>query len=88
MKESNYDRKLKELQNASPDTDEKDSEVTKNSDNRAAKSSAKSYMASICSRSEYCIFDIKEKLKKRQLNQDDINDIIDYLVKERFIDEK
>ncbi len=45
-------------------------------------------MALLCSKSEKCIFDVKEKLKKLEISVSDTNKIIDYLVNNSYIDEK
>jgi len=42
----------------------------------------------MCSRSERCRFDIVLKLRQWELSEGDISRAIDYLVKERFLDEE
>ena len=67
MTESNYDKRRKEI----CFEDDKCAEANhagKRSEEEKTKS-ALSYMASLCSRSEYCIYDIKEKLRKRELSE-------------------
>lgn len=100
MAESNFDKRLKEmlnLENSAFESDddfefnEKDRDFDSKSDKTKkkpqSKESAKFYVAALCSRSEYCIFDIKEKLRKKQLPQDEIDEIIEFLLKEKYIDE-
>lgn len=49
---------------------------------------ALSRMMRICSRKEYCIYDIKQKLYKLQQTPESINNIIDKLKENKFIDEE
>ena len=42
----------------------------------------------MCSQSERCRFDIVAKLRQWELSEDEIAQAIDYLVKERFLDEE
>jgi regulatory protein len=42
----------------------------------------------VCSRSERCRFDVVEKLRQWELPEDEIAPAIDYLIKERFLDEE
>lgn len=49
---------------------------------------ALSKLAILCSRSEQCIQACKEKLSKWAINDTDANKIIDYLIQEKYIDEK
>ena len=42
--------------------------------------------ASLCSGSEYCTSQIMEKLSQWDVSEEDANDIIDRLIKEKFID--
>lgn len=44
-------------------------------------------MASLCSRSEQCVADIREKLRKLELPSHIINEIIEQLIAQRFIDD-
>lgn len=43
-------------------------------------------MADLCSRSEQCEGEIREKLWKSGLSSGDIDDIVDFLISEKFID--
>jgi len=45
-------------------------------------------LASYCSKKEVCVFDIMQKLASTQLNEDEKVSIINFLIKEKFIDEK
>lgn len=42
--------------------------------------------SSLCSKSEHCEYDIREKMKKDELDDDAKDRVIDFLVKERYID--
>ena len=42
----------------------------------------------ICSRGETCTFDIKEKLKKWELNEEDAKAVINQLTKEKYLDDE
>ena len=44
-------------------------------------------VAHICSQKECCIFDIKQKLRRKELSDTEIEQIIDKLVAEKYIDE-
>ena len=44
-------------------------------------------MMQLCSRKEYCVSEIMQKLKTRDLNEGEQQEIIDYLIKENFINE-
>ncbi len=44
-------------------------------------------MASLCSRSEQCAADIREKLRKLELPSHTVNEIIEQLIAQRFIDD-
>lgn len=48
---------------------------------------ALSRMADLCARREYCVFDIKTKLMRYNLNAATIERIIEQLIKEKYIDE-
>ena len=47
-----------------------------------------SRMAALCSRREYCTYDISEKLKKRGLEAGAIEEVLNKLVSERFVDNR
>lgn len=47
---------------------------------------AKLKMAGLCARSENCEHEIKEKLRKMGLFSDEINEILEFLIENRFID--
>ena len=49
--------------------------------------SAFSRMAHICSQKECCIFDIKQKLRRKELSDAEIEQIIEKLISEKYIDE-
>lgn len=49
---------------------------------------ALSLYTSLCSRSEYCEFDIRRKMANTTLDENEQNHIIDYLKQERYIDNK
>lgn len=49
---------------------------------------ALSYAAKFCSTAEKCKFDVVKKLKLRDLNDNQISDIIKYLEQNKFIDEQ
>ncbi len=49
---------------------------------------ALNYAAKYCSISEKCKFDVIKKLKLRELESSQIDEIIDYLVENKYIDEK
>jgi len=51
------------------------------------KEKALNLMSSICSKKEYCEFDIRKKLKKYSLLENEIIDIINFLKKNKFLDE-
>src|SRR5664280_2693818 len=42
----------------------------------------------LCSQSERCRFDIVTKLRQWELSEDEIEDALSYLIKERFLDEE
>ena len=42
----------------------------------------------MCSQSERCRFDVVAKLRQWELSEDEIAEAVDYLVKERFLDEE
>ncbi len=44
--------------------------------------------AAICSQQERCISEIRKKLVKWELNEEECNAIIDFLIKDKFIDEE
>lgn len=44
--------------------------------------------AALCAGSEHCCYDISEKLKKWSVSKSDTERIIDYLIEEKYIDEK
>lgn len=44
--------------------------------------------ASLCARSEQCCYDIRMKAKRAGLSSEDTERVIDYLVSNRFIDER
>lgn len=48
---------------------------------------AYSRMSSLCAKRECCVFDIKSKLRRYDLDKEAIERIINQLVKEKFIDE-
>jgi regulatory protein len=43
-------------------------------------------MAAFCSRSEKCEFDVREKLKKTEINLDRIDELVNYLKETKYID--
>lgn len=43
-------------------------------------------MADLCARSEQCEHDIREKLRRKMLRPDDIDNIIGFLIERKFID--
>lgn len=43
-------------------------------------------MADLCARSEQCEFDIREKLRRKLLSTDDIDNIVNFLKERKFID--
>lgn len=43
--------------------------------------------AAMCAMSEQCRYDIEEKLKKWELTEDEISEIITYLYKEKYLDD-
>lgn len=43
-------------------------------------------MADLCARSEQCEYEIREKLRKQMLPSSEIEKILSFLIKERFID--
>jgi len=51
------------------------------------KQKALNSMAAMCSKKEYCEFDIREKLKKYSLSEADVTDIIVFLKENKFLDE-
>lgn len=44
-------------------------------------------LTALCAKSEYCIFDIKSKMKRWQIDEKMQESIIEYLLKERYVDE-
>ena len=44
-------------------------------------------MARLCSKKEYCSFDIRQKLQRMQLADDAVNNIISLLLKQKYIDD-
>lgn len=55
---------------------------------KISKEKALSNMMRICSRKEYCTFDIKQKLYKLQLSTNEIETIIENLTKNKFISDE
>jgi len=51
------------------------------------KQKALNTMAAMCSKKEYCEFDIREKLKKYLLSEAEVTDIIIFLKENKFLDE-
>ena len=47
-----------------------------------------SRMAALCSRREYCSYDISEKLRKRGLEEGEIEAVLNKLTSERFVDDR
>lgn len=45
-------------------------------------------MAALCSKTEYAMFDIRQKLKGQKLEDDEIEDIMNELVLNRFLDDE
>ncbi len=43
--------------------------------------------AALCSKQEYCCFDIRQKHEKWEVSTPDSEKIVEYLIKEKFIDE-
>lgn len=54
---------------------------------KTSETKALSRMANLCARRECCIFDIKTKLLRYELDQEAIERIIEHLKKEKYIDE-
>lgn len=52
------------------------------------KEKALNKMADYCSKAERCTDDVRRKLIKYELSEEQRNDIIKYLIKKRFIDDK
>lgn len=52
-----------------------------------SESKALSRVANQCARREYCVFDIETKLQRYNLDEEAIENIIAYLIKEKYIDE-
>lgn len=46
------------------------------------------YAAGLCARSEQCTFDIRNKLQRRELPENEVEDIIDYLTKLRYLSDE
>jgi len=46
-----------------------------------------SRMAHICSQKECCVFDIKRKLRRKELSDAEIEQVIEKLISEKYIDE-
>ena len=44
-------------------------------------------LTALCAKSEYCIFDIKSKMNRWEIDDEMQDSIIEYLLKERYIDE-
>ena len=42
----------------------------------------------MCSQSERCRFDIVAKLRQREISEEEITEVLNYLIKERFLDEE
>lgn len=87
MNENKYESRLKEMLDAQDDELDFERERKSSKTEEYKKSSARSYVAALCSKSEYCIHDIREKLRKRELSEESQQEIIDFLLKEKFIDE-
>ncbi len=45
-------------------------------------------MADLCARSEQCSFDIEQKLKRYELDNDEIKAVLEFLFENKFIDDK
>lgn len=45
-------------------------------------------VAALCSKKEYCCHDIRQKLVKWELAEPDIRQIMDYLLRQKFIDDR
>ncbi len=45
-------------------------------------------MMSYCSRSEHCVFDVREKLSAADVSEDDANEIVQELIRLGYIDEQ
>lgn len=45
-------------------------------------------VAALCSKAEKCIFDVEKKLIQWEIPQSEIDEIVDYLIKEKFLDEE
>lgn len=45
-------------------------------------------MAALCARSEYCEYEIREKLWEMGLSRQNADEIIDYLIENRFVDNR
>lgn len=52
-----------------------------------SKKEALSYAVKYCSKEEKCLFDIRNKLEGLHVTENDIEDILNYLVEEKFVDE-
>ena len=87
MNENKYESRLKEMLDAQDDEQDFERERKSSKTEEYKKSSARSYVAALCSKSEYCIHDIREKLLKRELSEESPQEIIDFLLQEKFIDE-
>lgn len=55
--------------------------------NTISKNEALSLLTRYCSKEEHCIFDAREKLKNYKLHESTIEEIVHFLVKEKYIDE-
>lgn len=45
-------------------------------------------VAALCSKAEKCVFDVEKKLTQWEIPQSEIDEIVDYLIKEKFLDEE
>lgn len=45
-------------------------------------------VAALCSKAEKCVFDVENKLTQWEISQSEIDGIVDYLIKEKFLDEE
>lgn len=45
-------------------------------------------VAALCSKAEKCVFDVEKKLTQWEIPQSEIDEIVDYLIKEKFIDQE
>ena len=56
--------------------------------NNSSESEMLSYLAKYCSQAERCLFDLRRKLQTADLSESAEKRIIDYLLREKFIDEQ